>query len=32
MVGAIFLAVSLPSAFAINVFERWVRRTLGMTK
>ena len=32
MVGVIFLAISLPSAFAINVFERWVRRSLGMTK
>ena len=32
MVGVIFLAISLPSAFAISVFERWVRRTLGMTK
>ena len=32
MVGVIFLAISLPSAFAISVFERWVRRTLGMKK
>ena len=32
MVGAIFLALSLPAAFFINVFEKWVRRTLGMVK
>ena len=32
VVGVIFLAVSLPSAFAVNVFERWVRRSLGMAK
>ncbi len=32
VVGVVFLAVSLPSAFAVNVFERWVRRSLGMAK
>lgn len=32
MVGAIFLAFSLPAAFLINLFERWVRRKLGMAK
>ncbi len=32
MVGAIFLALSLPAAFFISVFERWVRRKLGMVK
>ena len=32
MVGAIFLALSLPAAFLINLFERWVRRKLGMAK
>ena len=32
MVGAIFLALSLPAALLINVFEKWVRRTLGMVK
>ena len=32
MVGAIFLVLSLPAAFLINLFERWVRRKLGMAK
>ncbi len=32
MVGAIFLALSLPAAFFINAFEKWVRQTLGMAK
>ena len=32
MVGVIFLALSLPAAFLINLFERWVRRKLGMAK
>jgi len=30
MVGAIFLLISLPSAGLILLFERWVRRKLGM--
>lgn len=30
MVGAIFLAISLPAAWLIGRFEKWVRRTLGM--
>lgn len=30
MVGVIFLLVSLPSAFFIRTFEKWVRRKLGM--
>ncbi len=32
MVGAIFLAISLPAAFFVNAFEKWVRRKLGMAK
>ena len=32
MVGVIFLAISLPAAFAISLFEKWVRRKLGMLK
>lgn len=32
MVGAIFLALSLPAAFLISLFERWVRRKLGMAR
>ena len=32
MVGAIFLAISLPAAYLISRFEKWVRRTLGMLK
>jgi len=32
MVGAIFLAISLPAAFCVSAFERWVRRRLGMAK
>lgn len=30
LVGVIFLAISLPTAWLIRVFERWVRRSLGM--
>ena len=30
LVGAIFLAISLPSAGLIRAFESWVRRKLGM--
>lgn len=32
MVGVIFLALSLPAAFLINLFERWVRQKLGMAR
>ena len=32
LVGIIFLAISLPTAAGLRVFEAWVRRTLGMTK
>lgn len=32
IVGAIFLALSLVAAFLIGVFERWVRRKLGMKR
>jgi polar amino acid transport system permease protein len=32
MVGLIFLAISLPTAFGLRRFEAWVRQTLGMTK
>ena len=32
LVGIIFLAISLPAAQAIRMFERWVRRSLGMEK
>ena len=32
LVGLIFLAISLPTAFAIRRFEAWVRRALGMTR
>ena len=32
MVGIIFLAISLPTAAGLRVFEAWVRRALGMTK
>ena len=31
MVGLIFLAISLPSAGLIRMFEGWVRKKLGMT-
>jgi len=31
MVGVIFLAISLPSAGLIRLFEGWVRKKLGMT-
>ncbi len=30
MVGVIFLAISLPTAFLIAQFEKWVRRKMGM--
>jgi polar amino acid transport system permease protein len=30
LVGVIFLAISLPTAAAIRLFEAWVRRKLGM--
>ena len=30
MVGVIFLALSLPAAFFISTFEKWVRRKMGM--
>jgi polar amino acid transport system permease protein len=30
LVGVIFLAISLPTALGIRVFETWVRRKLGM--
>ncbi len=32
MVGAIFLAISLPTAALIRSFEAWVRKKLGMTR
>ena len=32
MVGVIFLLISLPTAAGIRVFERWVRRALGMIR
>ncbi len=32
MVGLIFLAISLPTAFGLRRFEAWVRRALGMVK
>ncbi len=32
LVGVIFLAISLPTAAGLRVFEAWVRRALGMTK
>jgi len=31
LVGVIFLAISLPAAAGIRVFERWVRRKLGLS-
>lgn len=30
LVGVIFLAISLPTAFGLRVFETWVRRKLGL--
>jgi len=30
MVGIIFLVISLPTAFMISRFEKWVRRKMGM--
>jgi polar amino acid transport system permease protein len=30
MVGIIFLAISLPAAGLIRVFEAWMRKKLGM--
>ncbi|MCF8061179.1 MAG: ectoine/hydroxyectoine ABC transporter permease subunit EhuD [Deltaproteobacteria bacterium] len=32
LVGAIFLAISLPAAMLIRRFEDWIRASLGMTK
>jgi polar amino acid transport system permease protein len=32
LVGVIFLAISLPTAAGLRVFEAWVRRRLGMTR
>lgn len=32
LVGVIFLAISLPTAFGVRWFERWVRQSLGMGK
>ncbi len=32
LVGLIFLAISLPTAYGIRHFEAWVRRSLGMEK
>jgi len=32
LVGVIFLAISLPTAFALLRFETWVRKALGMTR
>jgi len=31
MVGVIFLIISLPTAYLVRRFERWARRSLGMT-
>lgn len=31
MVGVIFLIISLPTAYLVRRFERWVRRSMGMT-
>ncbi len=30
LVGVIFLAISLPTAGAVRLFEGWVRRRLGL--
>ncbi len=32
IVGLIFLAISLPTAFGLRRLEEWVRRSLGMTR
>jgi polar amino acid transport system permease protein len=32
LVGVIFLAISLPTAYFIRLFEAWVRRTLALTR
>lgn len=32
LVGVIFLAISLPTAYGLRYFEAWVRRSLGMEK
>ena len=32
LVGVIFLAISLPTAFFIRRFEDWIRASLGMRK
>lgn len=32
MVGVIFLIISLPTAYLVRRFERWLRRSLGMTE
>lgn len=32
LVGIIFLVISLPTAHGIRMFERWVRRSLGMER
>lgn len=32
LVGVIFLAISLPTAFGLRRFEAWVRRALGMSR
>ena len=32
LVGIIFLAISLPAAGGLRVFEAWTKRRLGMTK
>ena len=32
LVGIIFLAISLPTAAGLRVFEAWTKRRLGMTK
>ena len=32
LVGLIFLAISLPTAFGLRRFEEWVRQALGMSK
>ena len=32
MVGLIFLAISIPTAFGLRRLEAWVRRSLGMTR
>lgn len=32
LVGIIFLAISLPAAARLRVFEAWTKHRLGMTK